>query len=356
MVAPVPESEAVRLARVLYGLEAEAQPLPGEYDASFHLATGDGPGFVLKVMHPERERGLIDLQCAALRHLAAGAPHLKLPRVRPTGDGGALTVADVGGAQRIVWMLTYVPGTVLAKARPHSPELLESLGRLLGEMNAALGDFSHPAAERELKWDLARAGWIRGSLHEIDDPSRRSLVARFLALYETEVVSSLPGLRRGVIHGDANDHNVIAGDARAWPREVVSVVDFGDMHRGLVVAEPAVAAAYAVMGKRDPVAAAASLVAGYHAVHPLEEAEIALLYVLVGTRLAVSVTNSARVKRQKPDDPYVTISEAPAWDALERLAAVHPRLAHYTFREACGLRGGHGRTGEVARPRACAGQ
>ena len=77
---------------------------------------------------------------------------------------------------------------------------------------------------------------------------------------EEEVVPSLPGLRRGVIHGDGNDHNVIVGDPRAWPREAVSVVDFGDMHRGLVVAEPAVAAAYAVMGKADPLAAAARVV------------------------------------------------------------------------------------------------
>ena len=79
------------------------------------------------------------------------------------------------------------------------------------------------------------------------------------------------------------------------------------------------------------------MVAGYHRAFPLEEAEIALLYALVGTRLAVSVTNSALAKRRKPDDPYVTISEAPAWEALKRLAEVHPRLAHVTFREACGL-------------------
>ncbi len=337
MVGSVPGSEAVRLARELYGLEAEAEPLPGEYDANFHLTAGAGSGFVLKVMHPERERGLIDLQSAALRHLAARAPHLTLPRVRLTKDGDASAVAEVGGTPRIVWMLTYVPGAVLARARPHSPELLESLGRLLGEMSATLESFSHPAAERELKWDLARAGWIREHLDEIDDRARRSLVERFLDLYEAEVVPSLPRLRRSVIHGDANDYNALVGSPRDWPREVVSVVDFGDMHRGLVVAEPAVAAAYGIMGKSDPVAAAAHVIAGYHRAHPLEEDEIAHLYALIGTRLAVSVTNSAHVKRLKPDDPYVTISEAPAWAALERLDAAHPRLTHYRFREACGL-------------------
>jgi 4-aminobutyrate aminotransferase-like enzyme/Ser/Thr protein kinase RdoA (MazF antagonist) len=336
-IAPVPESEAVRFARELYGLEAEARALPGEYDHNFHLKTHDGPGFVLKVMHPARERGLVDLQCAALHHLAERAPQLALPRVQPTLEGGALTSSHIAERARIVWMLTFVPGTVLARARPHSPELLQSLGRLLGEMDAALADFSHPSAERELKWDLSRAGWIREHLDEIDDPGRRGLVEGFLALHESEVVPSLARLRRGTIHGDANDHNAIAGDPHAWPREIVSVVDFGDMHRGLLVAEPAVAAAYAIMGKSEPLAAAARVVEGYHGAYPLEEAEIALLYPLIGARLAVSVTNAARVKRRKPDDPYVTISEAPAWEALERLAEVHPRRAHVTFREACRL-------------------
>ena len=40
-------------------------------------------------------------------------------------------------------------------------------------------------------------------------------------------------------------------------------------------------------------AAAAAVVAGYHAAFPLEEAEVALLFALVGARLAVSVTTSA---------------------------------------------------------------
>ena len=54
-------------------------------------------------------------------------------------------------------------------------------------------------------------------------------------------------------------------------------------------------------------------------------------------RLAVSVMNSALRADIVPGDAYVTITEAPAWEALSRLAQVHPRFAHYTFREVCGL-------------------
>src|SRR6202011_1867690 len=113
--------------------------------------------------------------------------------------------------------------------------------------------------------------------------------------------------------------------------------DFGDMHHTFTAAEVAIGAAYAMLGKEEPLQAAAAVVGGFHRVFPLQEQELGILYALIGARLAVSVTNSALRAAVKPDDSYVTVSEAPAWEALERLAEIHPRFAHYTFREACGL-------------------
>jgi 4-aminobutyrate aminotransferase-like enzyme/Ser/Thr protein kinase RdoA (MazF antagonist) len=331
-------AEAERLALELYGLTATARALPGEYDDNFHLVAGGGAEYVLKIMHADQSRAVLDLQCQALIHLAERASDLALPRVCLAPHGAPIaSTTDGAGAERLIWMLSYVPGQLLAHTRPHSPALLESMGRLLGRLDAALADFAHPAARRELKWDLARAGWIRDYLGYIADPARRALVERFLALYEAEVAPALPSLRAGVVHGDANDYNVLVGGPATGARQVVSVIDFGDMHHTAVVSELAIAAAYALLGKPDPLAAAAQVVAGYHAAFPLREDEIALLYPLICARLSVSVTNSAYRKSLEPDDPYITISEAPAWDALEQLAAIQPRFAHYAFRAACGL-------------------
>jgi len=357
------EGEAVELARELYGLAVTAKALPGEYDDNFHLTLladvgGTQPrvsvpppihalhtanedaagGFVLKVMHPAREQAFIDMQCRALQHLATRAPQLTLPRVRTTRSGesfASITAAD--GLPRLVWLLTYVPGTMLAKARPHSSELLYSLGQFLGQMDGALKDFSHAAAKRELKWDLTRAGWIREHLHLIRDASQRALIDKFLALYDAEVVPALPGLRRSVIYGDANDYNVLVGPPLPLPRKVVSVIDFGDMHETVTVSEVAIAAAYAMLGKANPLPAAAEVIGGYHRAFTLLQQEIGILYALIGTRLAVSVMNSMQRAAVKPDDTYVTVSEAPAWDTLSKLAQIHPRFAHYAFREACGF-------------------
>ena len=335
---PTTETEAVRIARELYGLDASARALPGEYDDNFQLTATDGRAYVLKVMHPARERAFIDLQCQALRHLAQRSPQLALPRVIPNrSDELFTTIATADGSNRLVWLLTFVAGTTLAEVRPHAPELLRDLGHFLGEMDAALQSFSHPAAHRELKWDSSRALWIKDYVKEIADSKRRALVEKFLGLYESEVVPALPRLRRSVIYGDANDHNVLVGAPWPQPRKVASVIDFGDMHHGLTVSEPAIAAAYAILGKENPLEAAASLVAGYHAAFPLDEQELSVLYALICARLAVSVTNSAHRKTLKPDDAYVTVSETPAWEALERFAKINPRFAHYTFRAACGF-------------------
>ena len=334
----VTEAEAARLAREIYGLNASARTLPGEYDENFQLTAADGRAFILKAMHPAREPSFIDLQSKALVHLAERAPQLPLPRVLPNRGGELFCeITNADGSKRLIWLLSFLKGTVLADVRPHAPEMVRDLGRFLGEMDAALQSFDHPAGHRELKWDSSRAGWIKEFIPEIQGAERRALVQKFLALYAAEVLPRLPRLRRSMIYGDANDYNVLVSDPWPQPRRVAGVIDFGDLHYGLTVSEAAIAAAYAILGKTASLKAAAELVAGYHGAFPLTEEEVAVLFPLLAARLAVSVTNSSQRKKVKPDDAYVTVSEEPAWGALEELAKIHPRFAHYLFRAACGM-------------------
>ena len=204
-------------------------------------------------------------------------------------------------------------------------------------MDAALGSFTHPAAERDLKWDPRRAGWIREYLRFVDDPARRSVVERLFTWAEGELTRLGPGLRTGVIYNDANDYNVLVDGRDPYARRVTSVVDFGDMLHTWTANEAAVACTYAMLDKPDPLAAAVPIVEGYHAAHPLAPAEIEALFPLICSRLAVSVVNSAYQRHADPENEYLTVSERPAWELLDRLGAVHPSFAHYSLRGACGL-------------------
>jgi 4-aminobutyrate aminotransferase-like enzyme/Ser/Thr protein kinase RdoA (MazF antagonist) len=335
---PLSPSDAHHIALDVYGITATAHALPGEYDDNFHLVTADSSEFVLKIMHPAREESFVDMQCRALTHLAEHAPHLELPRVVPTAQGHLFTrIVAQDSIPRFVWKLTFLPGATLAEVNPCSRDLLHSLGTFLAEMDLGLLDFSHPAVDRELKWDLSRSLQARLHLHHIRDSRRLALAEQFLALFEAEAVPQFPNLRRSVIYGDANDHNVLVSPPSPQPRRVLSVIDFGDMHTGFTGGEPAIAAAYAVLGNENPLAAASAILSAYHKLLPLNEHEIAAFYPLMCARLAVSVINSAHRQLLVPGDPYVTVTEGSAWEALERLAKINPRFAHYTFRAACSL-------------------
>ena len=336
---PVTAAEAQKIAHQLYGLHGAARTLPGEYDDNFHLVSRDSREFVLKIMHPAREESFVDLQCRGLIHLAERAPHLALPRAIPNSASNLFAHVRVeDGSDRLVWLLSFLPGRTLANTKPHSPELLASLGTFLAHLDSALLDFAHPTTERELKWDLSRSLWARDYLRVIQDSSsKRELAAGFLDLFEREVLPRSARLRRSVIYGDANDHNVLVSPPWPQPQQVTGVIDFGDMHHGYLVGELAIACAYATLEKDDPLAAVLPMVAAYHQILRLNEHEIAALFPLMCARLAVSVLNSAHRQSLVPDDPYVTVTEAPAWSALATLAKIHPRFAHYAIRAACGL-------------------
>ena len=321
-----------------YGLDAEASPLPSERDRNFLLTAASGQRHVLKISNGGEDPRVIDLQNAALLHLATVAPEVRLPRVRHAADGAAVAWApDAQGAPHLVRLLTWVPGRVLAGVRPHTPELLRSLGSLLGTVDAALAAFTHPAASRDLKWDPRRAGWIRKYFRFVEDDGRRGLAERLFDWAQGELELLGPALRDGVIYNDANDYNVLVDGSDPYARRVTSVVDFGDMLHTWIANEVAVACAYAMLDKPDPLGAAAPIVEGYHTTYPLTPAEIEAVFPLICGRLAVSVVNSAYQRHADPDNEYLTVSERPAWDLLEKLGSVHPRFAHYAFRGACGL-------------------
>jgi 4-aminobutyrate aminotransferase-like enzyme/Ser/Thr protein kinase RdoA (MazF antagonist) len=327
------QEDAVAIARRLYGLAAAARPLPSERDQNFALATERG-AFVLKISGAAEKREVLDLQNDALVWLAARAPALPLPRLVPTTAGAAIGEAE----GRFVRLLTYLPGAILADAKPQTPALLGEVGRFLGELDRALEGFAHPAAHgRDLLWNPDRALAIIAQHRDaIRDPGRRALLDGFVAEHARSVVPLSGNLRRGIIHNDANDYNVLVGDPAPAGRPVAGLLDFGDMVETWTVCELAVAIAYAIFGKEDPLAAACHLAAGYDRMRPLTDPELEALWSLTAIRLCTSVCLSAHRRTAEPDNLYLMVSETPAWEALERMRAVHPRLAHYRLRAACG--------------------
>ena len=307
----VSETQAAELAASRFGIVGHAERLDGEYDDNFQIVGADGgPGWAFKISSATEDESVVDLQHAAIRHAGLGNPRLAR--------------ADVGGVPRLLRLLEWIPGTLLARVEPQSAPLLRLVGSALGKLNRALLDFDHPAAHRVMQWDLLQAGALRDETHHITDRRRREIVVGVLRRVDEEVLPVASRLRRSVIHGDANDYNIVVSNSPPGSGQVQSVglIDFGDMVHSATVTDLAIAAAYVMTGKHDPLGAAAHVVAGFEAELPLSDAERRVLYPLILARLCVSVVISAARRARAPEVAYYRVHEQPAWAVLEQLAHV----------------------------------
>ena len=340
----VTETEAADLARQLFEVAGQALALPSERDQNFRLHDETGARFVLKIANAEETREVLELQNLAMTHVAEEGGDLfdeftPCPRVctAPSGES-ILSVAGSDGANHFVRLLTYLPGKPLALVNPHDKGLLFSLGSFLGRIDRVFMEFDHPATHRRFHWDLARCDEVVASrLDDLDDDGQRNRVQGMLDRYRTVTAPRLATLRTSVIHSDGNDYNVLASPYGRWSNRVSGLIDFGDMVHSHTINELAIACAYALMGKTDPLAAAVQVAAGYHSVLSLDEVELAVLFDLICMRLCTSVCHSAQQSRLAPRNDYLLISQQPAWELLDRMARISPNFAEALFRDACGL-------------------
>jgi Ser/Thr protein kinase RdoA (MazF antagonist) len=123
-------------------------------------------------------------------------------------------------------------------------------------------------------------------------------------------------LRRSVVHGDANDYNVLVDG-----NKVVGLIDFGDIVYSYTVGDLAIAVAYVVLGKSDPYAAAAPVIEGYREEFELNKDEFDALWPLVKLRLCMSVCIAAHQQQQQPGNEYLGISQRLIEETLPKLLA-----------------------------------
>jgi 4-aminobutyrate aminotransferase-like enzyme len=305
-------ADAQDLARRFYGLDAAASPLPSERDQNFLMLTPSGERFVLKIANATDDRALLEAQNAAIEHVASRTPLCQ--RIVAALDGQRL--ADTG--RHAVRLLTWLPGAPLASVAQPSVGLFEDVGRAAGVLDRALDGFEHPAVRRMFYWDLA--GGI-ALVHElapaISDPAVRSVVLALIESIQRRDGGRLPMLRRAVRHNDLNDYNVLVGD-----RGVTGILDFGDIVYTYAVADLAMAIAYAILDKPDPILTACAVVRGYGRVQPIDDDEILALFGLVQLRLCMSIGIAARQQAQRPGDAYLGISQDAIRETLPRIAAL----------------------------------
>lgn len=286
------EAQALQTLQAEYGLQGKLLPLVSERDQNFRLTTTDAEQFVFKIANVSEPQIATDFQVEALLHLERQQCPVVTPRVQRTlaGAGATWIGADTDDPHRCR-LVSFVPGALLSSVTI-TPALAAQLGHSAARLDVALSDFTHAGDSQVLLWDLQRASELRRIIDYVEDAELRDAVESCIDDFDTRVLPALPALRRQVIHADLNPDNVLATQAGS----IAGFIDFGDMLRAPLVMEVAVAASYLRPGtaSQDAVAAALAwicpLVAAYHAVLPLHDEELELLFDLLRARIAASIT------------------------------------------------------------------
>ncbi len=304
-----------------FGLEGHYTPLISERDQNFRMTTTDNDSYVVKVTSLAEDRTATDFQIAALNHLAnlgiAGVPR----NVLTTSGKFRGAIDTKNNTSLCLRVLTWVEGTLLDDSEL-TPGIAHTLGQRLADLDKALESFSGEGDGQVSLWDTQRAGRLRSLLVHINDSTVRQQVEAVLDDFDKRVIPALKTFPRQAIHNDANTENILL-DTRG---EVSGIIDFGDLLLAPRIVELSTAAAYQRSGSTEPLQFITPLVAGYQQRNPLSESELDVLFDLIRTRLAMTITLFYwRLADRGKDDPYLRKqidSEAGAFAFLQRLSHV----------------------------------
>ncbi len=320
------EAQAIALQR--FGVSGETTELGSQQDRNFRI-DGSAGRFVLKIANPA-----FAAEELAAQNVAMGALHDRgviAPLALPGLDGSDLQRVELGGQLLIARLLTYVDGEPLTGEEELSDAQLRALGDIAGRVAAGLAALEHPGTERSTQWDLRIAGEVVAQLAgHVTHPARRRLVEETTAAALARLEPLRQELRTGVIHGDVTDDNVvIVGDD---PDAPAGVIDFGDVSRGWLVAELAVAVASALHHvPRNPLRALETIDA--FAPHlPLTDPEIAALWPLVLLRAAVLVVSGEQQVAVDAGNTYADENRAHEWSVFTVARRVDPDEAESLIR------------------------
>ena len=293
-------AEAAEIGLAAFGIVASgAQSLGSERDQAFLLTGPSGAGVaVLKVSNPAEDPAMIDMEAAAVFHVAACDPGLTvaIPRLlAAAGDeappSGGLSARrarwEHGGAAYWVRAYDLLPGRARLDTVTLADHALTAWGETTARLGRALRGFIHPRAVRRLPWDVQHAASARPMSSAIGDQAARAAVTAVLDRFDAAVAPRWGLLRAQVIHGDLTADNVLADDSGL----ITGIVDFGDMTHTALAADLASVLDSLGTGRggEEMFRTARLVIDGYERITPLEPLEFELIGELWAARAAVTM-------------------------------------------------------------------
>ncbi|MBE76648.1 MAG: hypothetical protein CMG41_02795 [Candidatus Marinimicrobia bacterium] len=324
------KTEIKKIVYDLFGLSVDVKNLDSDRDQNFHLNTISNEEFVLKIYNSNESEDIINLQTNVLNHFQQNDCELiTSPTIINTNDCKNLGKVEKNNIEYFLRLVSFTKGRQLKDIEEKSISFYE-LGRFIGILNKVLDTFSDPNAKRKFPWDVGNIDFLRKRFNIINDKKKRDIISYFINQYNKNILPNNKLLRKSIIHNDCNDHNIIVDK----DNKIFGIIDFGDMVYTYTAAEPAVAIAYAVLGRGNPVKIAGEILKGYCQTNFLSNDELKSIIYFTCIRLCISVTMSEYRSKLFPNNTYLMVSNLDAWEFLtamykENLAAWSGEMVKY---------------------------
>lgn len=111
----------------------------------------------------------------------------------------------------------------------------------------------------------------------VKSEKKRKIVEEVIKVFRKRVASSSTKFSKGLIHGDANEQNILV-EKKGGEWKIVGILDFGDSHVGCYLYELAIAITYMMLIAKN-VDVGGYVLAGFMRLMSISEEEYALLKV-----------------------------------------------------------------------------
>lgn len=312
-----------------YGItDFGSEKLVGYISTNYRIDLKNGEKRIFKYYPDDSEFNLVLEENRLIFHIKDQLNFdLSIPHANKNGE--YITKYPDGSFSRL---LNFVEGTFLAEAKL-TEKLLFQFGKRMAEMVMAMSSFkSDTIAARKLTWDLQQFLNVWSKADFIENPKHKKWIDYYFQQFRDEVQPKIHTLRSQILHNDLNEWNVLIED-----EDISGIIDYGDIAHSPIINEIAIALAYALLNKDNPLETAISILKGYHETFPILKEELELLPYLIPARLVTTFCYSAEAKSKATDTAYILISEKPAIDLIEKWITLSPIHIKNTFLAACGF-------------------
>ena len=166
-------------------------------------------------------------------------------------------------------------------------------------------------------WDLCHVCDIVNRLiPHLLDKDKRDTAITISTMFEEHVLPIIPQLRKGFIHNDVSNTNIILTRVSEI-YEIAGLLDFGECAHTCCIFDVAAMVAYAQLEKENPIECVAPMIKGYQDVFPLSKEELNCLYYAVLARLCLSAVNGEYRFTLEPWNTYLLTTPANAWRVIK---------------------------------------